>query len=676
MIFSYNTLKSYFNPESSTEAFPTVTELQNLLTLKAFEVDDISKRENDYLFDIKITPDRAPYAYGLRFIAIELSLIVPGLNLFTELLDVTKSFSKENTIIKNSYVNSELVEEVEDEVWNYTLTRVHGVNNTDHIPYVTDYMHSLNMPSRGILVDMTNIIMFDTGNPIHIYDADKVIGNIRVSKSIEGEKAVILGGRVVDLEVGTLVIRDDKNILAIAGVKGCASAEVDNNTRNIIIESANFDRIKVRKAAKKYNILNDSTKRFEQGIDDERHIFALDTYLHFLKSFLKNVDIKNTETARPFDTVIKPQLELICDKNKVLKLIKKDYLSLENDFTDFLKDTLTKAGVKVSFGDSIRLHVPSYRSDLRTDADIADEYIRNKGYAILDYKAKEIIRKGPDLAQLSVIEKKINYIQKTLIKLGFHEIINHTLVNSKEDENAVALENALNADRNSMRSNLAYNVTRFLDLNLKNIDLVATSKNDIYVKLFEIGNVFKVNTNDITESMKFAFGVSTVKWPKGVTADMLMNEIADYLKLTTEPTMIGNSNGDKTVVWEYHLNDILNNVDLDSEYESTTTLKAPKTIVYKELSQYPSMIRDIAFFVEDQLTLSENDITALISNLVKDIPDVVNHYIFDIFKKEDKTSYAFRFGFQNVSKTLTEAEVTAHMDTIRAALTQRDFILR
>ena len=665
MLISHNWLKTYYkNPE----ILPSPEKIGELFTMHAFEIESLEKKDDDYIYDIKITPDRGPYAYGLRYVALELSLIIPELVLSEELrLDINEKELDASTFI----VNHEIVNKFLSELCPvYSLTKIENVTNVESPEFIKKALTAIGQNPKSLLVDLTNFIMFDLGQPLHVFDADKVEGQIHVDLSKEGDTVTILGGKEIKLEPNTFVIKDDKDILAIAGVKGGMKAEVDSNTKNVYLESANFNQTTVRKTARSLNLLNDSSKRFEQGLNKERFLLAVQDYIHLLTWYDKEAIVNNTELSDEIANIINPLTKKTIDISidNLSHMIDSNNPEIPKSLVNFLEHILVKTGANVikKDADSYAIIAPYHRSDLVLDVDVADEFLRNEGHESLKYDESFKNNFTPALG-LEGDDKLIFNIKKFFKGHDFDEVILHTLVDSKENSNSIKLENSLTADRDSLRGDLKNNIIASIENNFKYLDLV--SKN--MVKVFEIGKVFKQEENDLIESTHVAFALGMVKWPKGTKPEDAINELTKELGLTGAKVEVVNN----VVICEVDLNDIsVEHIEHANNYLSDNALI--KTKKYKKGSDYPAMSRDIAFFVSDSLNKSEMDIENLIKDEVSKQPLIENYFRFDIFKKDGKTSYAYRFVFQSYEKTLTEEGTKAVMGEISNTLIAEGFEVR
>ncbi len=670
MLISHNWLKTYYkNPD----ILPHPEKIADLFTMHAFEIESLEEKEGDYIYDIKITADRSSYAYGLRYVALELALITPEL-IIDENIRFDLNDDDINKINSNIKVNKNLISENAQKSCSvYSLTKIENINNTESPDWIKQRLISIGQNPKSLLVDLTNFVMFDVGQPLHVFDADKIDGQIRVDLSHEGESVTILGGREIKLDAGTLIIRDDKDILAIAGVKGGIKAEVDNNTKNVYLESANFDQAIVRKTARKLNLINDSSKRFEQGLNKERFLIAIQDYIHLLTFDKTEIKVNNIEISTEISNIYDKNNRKIIDVNinNLISIIDRDNDRLETDIKNFIENILIKTGcdIQKKDDDNYIIMAPYHRLDLNIEADVADEFLRNKSYEILNYDISFKDKFNKIYNTEDNINKTIYKIKKFFKDKDFDEVILHTLIDSKLNKNAIQLENSLTSERDSLRDSLKNNLIIAIENNFKNLDLI--SKNTI--KMFEIGNVFSESNNDIIENTHLIFALAMIKWPKNIKMEDEMNNILNELGMENVKTEIVNN----IILCEINIKDFDFSKLKDEKIENLQSDNALiKTKKYKRASNYPAMSRDIAFFVSEDLNKTEEDIENIIKTEGENNSLIENYFRFDIFKKEDKTSYAYRFVFQSYEKTLTEEETKEVINKIGEKLIGLGFEMR
>ncbi len=253
MKISYNWLKWYV-PE-----IPDAKKLADLFTYHVCEVEGIEEKGDDTILDIKILPNRAHDLLSHQGIAKEIASLLQ-----IEYKDPSVMYK----VPESSPTNLKISIETE-KCRRYIGRIVRNVEIGDSPDWVKGHLESIGQRSISNIVDASNLTMFDCGQPTHCFDLDKVKGAIVVRMAKDGEMITLLDGREIKLSSQNMVIADEEGVLAIAGVKGGKKAEVDENTKNIIIEVANFDPISVRKTAKNVGIQTDAVKRYENDLSPE-----------------------------------------------------------------------------------------------------------------------------------------------------------------------------------------------------------------------------------------------------------------------------------------------------------------------------------------------------------------------------------------------------------------------
>ncbi|MEN9649331.1 MAG: hypothetical protein RL094_298 [Candidatus Parcubacteria bacterium] len=640
MNVSYKWLQQYFK-----HPLPATQKVADVFTMGVFEIESVEEKNGDTVFDIKTLADRNPYALSHRYMALELGV----------LLGQEVTFPTYNDVATSDAVRALSVTVHDaDFCHRYVGRVVEGVQNGPSPAWLKSQLEVLGQRSINTIVDLTNYVMLDTGQPLHAFDADKVKGNIHVRKAKDAEEITLLDGTVVKLTSDMFVIADDESALAIAGVKGGKKAEVTIDTKNIILEAATFNGSMVRRTAQTVNIRNDSTKRFENQITPERALLAM-TELSAL--------IAKESGAAVFGSIVdqypRPQTEWtivvkVSDINtrlgidvaaeEIIRILKAQHLTVVHD------------------GDKLSLTIPLYRSDLIITEDIVDEVGRIYGYDKVKGELPPVVDHRP-------INKDFYYhnlIRKTLIELGFSEIYTYTL----QDVGDVALQNPLNVHRGFMRNDLTRAMEQKLDFNLRNIDLLGLGE----VKLFEIGKVFGGAANGSAEKYALSFGVKSTKPvklfdPKQVLTDVLqqiahavgIKDIQQYVQFNADATVVELS--------------LVSAIEALPEPTSDIEFPKPADISYKPFSSYPFAVRDIAVFVPGEKG-SENAVLDIIKSESGDL--LVRSTLFDTFTKtfketgEVKTSYAYRLVFQAEDRTLNEDDLNGTMKRITDKMNAHD----
>ncbi len=639
MKVSHSWLQTYFK-----EKIPSAEKLAELFTFHAFEVEDVAHVGEDAVIDVKILPDRAHYALSHLGIAREIAAIT-GLTLkHKEILDVESVVQKDLTIL---IVNTDMCR-------RYVGRRVGAVSVGDSPAWLQERLEAIGQRSINTIVDATNFVMHDIGQPLHAFDADKVAGGIVVRKAMDGEKITTLDGREVNLDQGMLVIADDSGPLTIAGVKGGSRAAVTAFTKNIIIESANFEPTTVRKTSTKVGIRNDSSKRFENEISPElagigmKEISALIHTLSPHAEFGEIVDIYPAP-AKPWTVTIAPEyisslLGLTISEQEIVAILNRLHIKTEKQ------------------NEELVLAIPYWRLDLTAPQDIAEEVGRIYGYekipaAMLPPTEKQSINKT-----FYWIEK----IKDILAERGYSEIMAYSLVG----HGSVEIQNPLASDKGFLRDRLYEGIEKALAFNSRNAALLGQEE----IKIFEIGSVFTEGEREETYLAIGYFSTKNIKNKEKAGWELVENlvkeiggKIGAELKGVLESSEAG-------IIFEMSLTKLIELLPAPEAWdisENSAGKSQPKK--YKAVSPYPFATRDIAAFVPEGV--SQEKAEKII--IEKSGSLLVRADLFDVFTKTfpdttKKTSYAFRLVFQSQEKTLAEDEINSIMKSITDEMNSQD----
>jgi phenylalanyl-tRNA synthetase beta chain len=707
MLISHNWLKKYFTEDGTSDgaSLPNIKTIENTFTMGIFEVEEVktavSGDLSDTIFDIKVLPDRAHYCYSHRYVAQELGAL---LNIKAKLpvYDPEKISSQVDETNQNLAVAVNVagekvgLENTGDENARFVCPRymarlVENVEAGSSPVWLKNQLEVLGQRSINTLVDLTNYIMLETGQPLHAFDADKVEGAINVRFAKEGEIIILLDGTEVKLSTDILIIADDKGALAIAGVKGGKKVEVTSETKRIIIESANFDSVSVRKTSQKVGIKNEASKRYENKVTPERTALAMNAISEFLASvfpgakFGKITDIylgKPSEDTKKFDVSVDFINNAIgltekIDANKIIEILARCDIKAESKGDNV-------SGEKVPNGSSaekkLTVFVPSYRLDLEIGYDIVDEVGRLLNYMNLVPVELSQENNRPILKNYYYT----NAFRMVFKQLGFSEVYTHSLKESGDIE----ILNPLNIERGFMRNTIGESLMKNLEHNLRFADLLGIDS----VKVYETGSIF----GGKKERLSIAFGIANSKKVKGydfeAEAEKIFEQIMaseffanvavtdatkldiELLKSSAKFTEANVGTGGVNVVGNVCEIDLQKVIDALPIPMNDTSFETPKIIKYKKYSQYPFMSRDISVFVPgeaDQADLVKSIIVKNGTGLLSSIR------LFDIYTKNKegepiKTSYALRLVFQSDDRTLTDDEITAIMQSIMDEMNGRE----
>ena len=615
---------------------PSVPEIERLLTFNAFEIEGIERVAEHDVIDVKMLPNRSSDCLCHRGIAREIASLTATPLAYDPLMEKAELPPTDKIAI-----------EIADPLAcrHFDLALVTGVTVGPSPLWLQERLTALGQRSINNIVDATNYVMLAVGQPIHAYDADKFEQgsdgkwHFGVRFAHEEEKITVLGGDEYELHPSVQLIVNATNDkpAGIAGIKGGAYAAIDANTKNIIIEAANFDPTITRKAAQLLRLQTDASKRFENNVSSEVVPYAL----HEVCKLIMDIAGGTNEGYAHMHPTIMANVPVKMRRVKAEALLG---MSLENDTIERI---LFALGFSVSILEAGVWEVvaPFERTDITIEEDVIEEVGRIVGYD----KIVAVVPTAVALTELNARHYYSEIIRDTLVGLGFSEIITSSF--RKTDE--LQLQNALASDKSYLRSALTPNLEEALAKNVAFVDLVGARD----TRIFEIGTVFKKQSGGgVVEHVALALGVRikgsySPKDDAALTAALTMLEQALDAPLTTEP---------KQGVAELNLTALIATLPAPSAY---APFLPAKPIAYRTFSFYPAVSRDIALFVNESTAVS--DVAMLIDAHGGALR--VRTTLFDTFTKDGRTSYAFRLVFQSPDRTLTDEEVNEEMERIYLA---------
>ncbi len=654
MKVSYNLLQTYF-----TNKLPEPKKVVELFERHLAEVEEMVEVEGDTMIDVNILPDRACYALSHEGIAFELS----------QLGDF--GFSSKTVTPRESA--GDLVVDIQDTDFcdRYVGVKVTGIDNTMSTPdVIKKTLETVGQRSINFLVDLSNFVMIDIGQPLHVFDADLMENHLIIRRALEGEKITTLDNRDITLTKDDLVVADTKNPLVIGGIKGGKIAEATLKTTNIILESAHFNATLVRKSSQRVGIKTDGSKRHENAFSPTFTPRGACLFLDLLIKYQPNVKVvsfidKNTTSVS--DKHLAITLDFISEKIG-MQVTKEQCVSI-----------LQNIQITTEFsGDTLELTIPEYRKDLNTPEDIADEVGRIIGYDKLEPQIPSFVSKD-ECDPIFVVSNKI---RNFLVEKGFSEVYTYSLAEKGEME----IANGLASDKSFMRSQLTSGIEEALTRNVYYADFLAQNK----IQIFEIGTVFKKES----EYNALAVGIAYKKVNKGQSAIEDIKILRDELFTLLSPKLQTVCSVDDTgglLMCEGKQIGMINNKDGILEFNLDEVIKvlpsgefAPLSYhaqnKYETLSSFPFTTRDVAVFVEGPAT-KHDEVLGLIKE--KGTGLLVKTYLFDVFEKKnketgevEKTSYGARLVFQSFEKTLTDEEINPIMDVVYTEMKTKGWEVR
>ena len=605
MKISYNWLQNYFE-----EKLPSPLDVAQGIIFHSFEVEEVEKVGDDTVFDIKILPDRAHDCLSHWGIAKEVSMIF---NL--PIKDIKYEVPKSHP--------TKLIKRIETPLCRRYMGRV--IRNIKIGPspeWVVKHLETIGQRSINNIVDATNIVTFDCGQPAHVFDLSRVKDlRLQVRNAKNGEKITLLGGAEKTLDDTMLVIADDYgNALDIAGIKGGAYAELSKDTTDIILECANFDPTSVRKTAQVLNILTDAKKRFENDLSPELAEYGMKELSALVCGMCPDAifeEIVDVYPKKVEQTIISISIDYI---NK----------RLGSNFTkEEIESVWGKLNFKYTEKDSIfEIEIPYLRIDLIGPHDLTEEVIRVLGYDKLQEKLPEI-----------KIETKVNdkfskmlFARRKLLNDGYSEIMTYVFRDSGEVE---VLASA--SDKKFLRNNLKDGLLESLKLNQLNAPFLEMKE----IKIFEIGTVF---------------------FKDGEEMHVAYNEKKNIVEMTLDKFFSENPSLEEHGYFSAEKFLVL----APSRSQGSSQEDSHKKI-FVPWSIYPFISRDVAVW------MPEGESAEKLKNILKENGTdllIKEPYLFDSFIKDGKTSYAFRLVFQSYDRTLTDTEINDIMTNINHKISE------
>lgn len=530
------------------------------------------------------------------------------------------------------------------------------------------------------VVDISNYVMIETGQPLHFYDADTLKGCLEVRMAEEGEKLTTLDNIERTLKSEDIVISDGTRAIGLAGVMGGLDTEITDNTKNIIIEAAIFDNVKVRRTSNSI-LRSEASNRFEKGLDSNRTYMAIERACNLLEKY---AGAEIVGDVAKYDTTDRSD-KLIDITAKNINAI----LGMQISQQEIL-DVFRKLGFTSTVNDEIiTVSVPKRRIDISIKEDLIEEVGRI-------YGVNNIKGKLPDIApKMGSYDKVERQIRNKMINLGLNETLSYVLVPeneakmfTKDDVEVVKLLAPLSEDKNTLRHSLSVALHKIYKYNK------ARSNKD--VSIFEIGKAFQKQNEEYSETKKLSalmsgeyyVGMEKKKVDFYVIKG-IAEEILDYLGYNGRYSFVKDLNktpgemhpGQSAVISVN--NDIVGLIGkihpsvekedvfiLEIDLDKLLAKKVGK-MKYKEISKFPNIKKDLAVVVDKKVTAQEIGI-----NIKKFASSLLENYeVFDVYTgegvAENKKSVAFSLTFGKQDRTLTDEEINAVMDKIIEGLEKK-----
>ena len=663
MQFSKNWLKDFIDLDLSTE------EICYQLTMAGIEVDNFENVKsaitgNDAIIKLDITPNRGD-CFSILGVARELAILN---NLKLKLPKIAK--------LKSTYQDTISVNACAEGPVYFGRTIKDFDMNAVTLPHIAERLTLSDQKLIDPVVDITNYIILELGQPLHAFDRDKLNGDISVRLAKKDESITLLDDQTLNLDTSCLVISDEKEAVAFAGVMGGKDSSVTSSTSSIFLESAYFKPSVIRGKARKFGFQTEASLRFERGVDYTIQEFALNRATDLL-----NQTIGGEIGSVISDTLIKElpnhkKINIDIDRtNKILGTTISTNSAIKYFKGLGLSPEATKSG-------KISVSSPPWRYDINIEADLVEELARLEGYDSLPEESLLPIYKRENIS-------KENHLRNSLVSLGFNEIVSYAFISQEDhnlygqDQKTLNVSNPISQNMSVMRTNL---VSGLINTFLYNLNHGQNNQ-----RLFEIGNTFHIDKSNNVSEKKLVAGLMSGKkssdnWKEkfdNLTFYDLKGLVQDLLSDFSQPNSYSLCNVDflhpgmssaisfekKTIGFLGSIHPVvLNKVGVKDDL-FIFSFELDKLIFessksFEEYSKFPSSARDLAFVFDKEVNADE--IKEVIQNSAGEFYKDLE--IFDIYEGEridaGKKSIALSISWQSSSKTLLDGDIDTAVEKI------------
>lgn len=647
-------------------------------------VSKIYDIEVDEILEIGLTPNRADaMSYwgvardlkaGLQQQGIHTELVTPSISNFR----VDKRTLKVDVDVKDTKLCP-----------RYCGVTISGVTVKESPEWLKNRLKSLGIAPKNNIVDITNYVLHELGQPLHAFDGAKIKGNKIIVKTVAaGTKFITLDNVERVLSAEDLMICNEDTPIALAGVMGGINSSITETTSTIFLESAYFDPITVRKSAKRHSINSDASFRYERGIDPSITEYALKRAAILIKELAGGEITSDTIDLCPKKV---PGFQVVLNFETLNRIVGQEISK------EVVKNILTSLEIKIgSISEAgLGLTIPPYRVDVQREIDVVEEILRIYGYNNIEFSQKL----NASISNSSQTEeyKLQNITANLLVSNGFYEIMSNSLTTPVYNElsanilkdQTITILNPLSNDLSVMRQSLLFSGLEAVSYNLNR------KKTDI--KFFEFGKIYKKQFTEYNEERHLAIFVSGNRtadnWLEKAQLSVFflkahLTKVLNRLgikELTSTPLTsdvfsegIALMKGNELIV-EFGVvkKSILKEFDIKQEvlyadirWENVSRIVSNK-IKFTEIAKYPQVKRDLALLIDNEVTFEDIYLTAMQTNkqLIKKVD------LFDVYQgdklPENKKSYAVSFILQDEEKTLTDEKIDKAMTTIITELNQK-----
>jgi phenylalanyl-tRNA synthetase beta chain len=646
------------------------------------------KIEKDTVFEIDLTPNRIDGAshYGAaRDLAAYLR---QTREVKLQLPDVSTFKTEDNSYTVDVYIDNT------DACHRYAGVTIKDVKIAPSPDWLQTRLSSIGLNPINNIVDITNFVLYELGQPLHAFDADKLADRKIIVKNLpEGTVFTTLDGIDHKLSSEDLMICDGRDAVALAGVFGGLFSGVTDETKNIFIESAYFNPVFVRRTSRRHGIITDSSFHFERGVDPNMIIIALKRAALLMKELARGTI--SSEIIDVYPEPVKP-FKVVLTYRNIDRLIGKQ---IERDKIKNILNSLEIEIIKEN-NEQLVVNVPPYRVDVTREADVIEEILRIYGYDNVEFSGS--LNSSISYTQKPDRDRLVNIVSDYLSSNGFNEIMSNSLtksfyyeqLTSYKSEALVRLYNPLSSDLDVMRQTLIFGGLEAIAYN--------SNRRMTNLKFYELGNCYFYNEkaangnplNRYSEEQHFAIFITGSKFESNW---IMKEEKSTYFQLKSyaenlfirlgfeindfKTGDISNKSDiyadglsyrmDGLILAEFGLvhNSIIKNFDIKENvfycdlYWDNVIKKLRKSVIaFKELPKYPEVRRDLSMLLDNSVTFEQ----------IKELAFKTEQYflkkinLFDVYTgdkiEKSKKSYAVSFILQDLKKTLTDKQIDKIMN--------------
>ena len=643
--------------------------------------------ENDQVFEIGLTPNRAD-AMSHWGVARDLKAGLLRNNVSLELITPSNSSFR----VENRTHKIDVQVDKNHLAPRYCGVTISGIKVTESPQWLQSRIKAIGLTPINNIVDITNYVLHELGQPLHAFDSSKISGDKVVVKTVKkGTKFTTLDGLERELHEDDLMICDIEKPMCIAGVFGGIDSGVTDVTESIFLESAYFNPVSIRKTAKRHGLNTDASFRFERGIDPNITEYAL------MRASLLITEIAGGEITSDVVDIYPIKIK---DHQVILNFQNTTNLIGEEIPRETIKEILTSLEIKINnvTEAGLGMTIPAYRNDVTREADVIEEILRVYGYNNIQFTEK--LKASISSNQIVEDYQIQNKISNQLTALGFHEMMGNSLTSPKYIElsdnlssnHNVEMLNPLSNDLSIMRQSMLFNALEALIYNV--------NRKNSNVKLFEFGKTYHNFKEGRQEPKHLSIIVSGLKINENWTQNSqksnffyfkgIVNALLERLGIiyfseieTKNPIFsegLAHQIGDKCLV-DYGIitKNIAYNFDIDSEvfyadfkWDNILEQIVTENFKLKTIPKFPKVKRDLALLLDKNVSFDSIRESAIKSerNLLKNIN------LFDVYTgdklPENKKSYAISFTLQDEKKTLTDKQIDKIMKKLQQNF-EKDF---